>query len=336
MNLKLMDFLNKVVKDVDEYINENVKGEPKNLYEAGLHLIRAGGKRLRPAILIASGMVFGGNYDDLIPFAAAVELIHTFTLIHDDIMDNDDFRRGVPTVHKLWGTSMAILAGDLLFSKAFELASKRVIERMKTRALRGARALNILARATSIVAEGQAMDMMFEKMERLSEKDYLEMIYKKTAALIEASAEIGAVIGGASRSDIEKMKVYGRNVGLAFQIKDDILGIYGEESKTGKPVYSDLREGKKTIIVIRTLERGSKKLREDLKSILGKPGVNREEYKRVADMIVGEGIRTSIELDACKLIDQAIEALEELEGAINRDYIRILKEIAMYSVAREK
>ncbi len=334
--MRFEGFVEKVARDVDEYVMENVRGDPEELYEACLHLIKAGGKRMRPAILVASGMVFGGEYRNLIPFAAAVELVHTFTLVHDDIMDNDDFRRGVPTVHKLWGVPMAILAGDLLFSKAFELASQHVVKNMRGCYLRGAKALYMLAKATSTVAEGQAMDMAFEKREKVSEKEYLEMIYKKTAALIEASAMIGALVAGAARKDVERMGRYGRNIGMAFQIKDDVLGVYGDEKVTGKPVYSDLREGKKTIMVIRALERGDKKLREKVMKVLGNKSVDKEEYAEAARMIEEAGVRSSVELEAYRLVNEAIRELEELESAVNKEYVELLKEIALYAVSREK
>jgi geranylgeranyl diphosphate synthase type I len=245
---KTLAFLSKVASMVDGYIYATVKGEPKELYDAALHLIRAGGKRLRPAIVVAVAQALGEPVDKALPFAASVELVHNFTLIHDDIMDRDEFRRGVPTVHKLWGEPLAITAGDLLFAKAFEALSG-ALER-GVPAERVARAARVLAHATAVIAEGQAMDLMFEEKEEVGLDEYLVMIYKKTGALFEASAVLGGLTATDEEYVIEELANFGRSLGIAFQIRDDILGIVGKEEEIGKPVYSDIREGKKTLPIL--------------------------------------------------------------------------------------
>jgi len=330
------EFLKKVANDVNKYINEKVKGTPQQLYEASLHILKAGGKRIRPAILVASGLSFNAQYSSLIPFAAAVELIHNFTLIHDDIMDNDDFRRGVPTVHKLWGVPLAITAGDLLFAKSFEVPIKDYLNNKNIPEEQVLKATLELSAATSIVAEGQALDMMFEKREMVSEKEYLEMIYKKTSALIEASAKIGAILAGADEESVNAMAIYGRNIGMAFQLKDDLLGIYGREEITGKPVFSDLREGKKTLLVIRSLERGSSELKEALLKVLGKKDAPRQEYEKVAQLMKKEGIKDDVEIEAARLMDEALMALSSIEKTTRKEFIDLLKNIAIFIVSREK
>ena len=334
--MDLRELLEKVAKDVDKFIYENVVGTPRHLYDAALHIIRAGGKRVRPAILVASGLALGGDYARLIPYASAVELVHTFTLIHDDIMDNDDFRRGVETVHRKWGVPVAITAGDLLFSKAFEVPTSSELSNNVYDHLSSLRAVNILSRAASTVAEGQALDMMFEEKQMVTETEYLDMVYRKTAALIEASSAMGAVLAGASDEDVELMKRYGRNIGIAFQIKDDILGIYGDPEVTGKPVYSDLREGKKTLLLIRAMERGSEELRKRLQQVLGNRNASTKDFEEVATMIEDLGIRRETELEAYKLAEEAISELNSLKGVKRPEYIYVLKELATFIVSREK
>uniref|UniRef100_A0A7J3ZLL1 Polyprenyl synthetase family protein n=1 Tax=Fervidicoccus fontis TaxID=683846 RepID=A0A7J3ZLL1_9CREN len=335
--LKLEEFVSQVARDADEYIATHVTGYPRELYEASLHIIKVGGKRLRPALLVASGMLFDKQYyPDLIPYAASVELMHTFTLIHDDIMDNDDFRRGVPTVHRLWGVPMAILAGDVLFAKAIEIASEYAIKSGRVSEDRAIRAIFELSKATRIVAEGQALDMSFEKRDDVSEKEYLDMIYKKTSALIEASAKIGAIVAGADENSVDAIGRYAVNLGIAFQIKDDILGVFGREEEIGKPVYSDLRERKKTILVILALRKGSEELKERLLKVLGNRSAEKDEFKAVAEMIDEEGIRQEAELEALKFVDEALKSLHELKGKANEDFLELLRQLAVYVVSREK
>ncbi len=332
---KLSDFASMVAKDIDNYILEKIRGDPEELYKASLHIFKAGGKRLRPAILVATGLMLGGEYEDLIPYAAGVELVHNFTLIHDDIMDNDDYRRGAPTVHKIWGVPTAIIAGDLLFSKSFEVPSNHSLNK-KQNHYNNLWALNVLAKAASIVAEGQMMDMSFENRWDVTEKEYMDMIYRKTSALIEASAMMGAIIAGASEKDVKRMGIYGRNIGIAFQIKDDILGIFGDEKLTGKPLYSDLREGKKTILVIRALEKADPETRDVLLNIIGKKGLPREEYEKVARIIEELGVKKEALREAERLIDEALQNLHDIEGNANKQYAGILEELAFYVIKREK
>ena len=264
MNSKLSEFLSIVARKIDDYIFSNIKGEPEELYQASLHIIRSGGKRVRPAILMASGLIFTDKEEDLIPFAASIELIHTFTLIHDDIMDKDEYRRGVKTVHTIWGEPIAITAGDLLFAKAFELISRDEI-RKKIDASRLVWAVHELSRATAIVAEGQALDMSFEKRKWVTLNEYLRMIYMKTGALLEASARIGGIIAGTSKENVDLLGEYAKKIGIAFQIRDDYLGLYGKEELIGKAVFNDIRRGKKTFFVSLAYQKGDDELKEWVK-----------------------------------------------------------------------
>ena len=335
LKLELSEFtkqyITRVAGLVDGFIYAKVHGEPESIYAASLHLIRAGGKRLRPVIVVATAEALGVDAEKALPFAAAVELIHNFTLIHDDIMDRDETRRGVPTVHKVWGEAMAILAGDLLFSKAFEvlvdivdmgIPSKRVVK-----------ATRILAHATTTIAEGQAMDMMFEEEEEVTVDEYLRMIYKKTGALFEAAALLGGLTATDDENTLSSLAVYGRSLGIAFQIRDDILGIIGDEKVIGKPVYSDLREGKKTLPIIYALNRLEDESREKLRLVLGKRDASREELEEAANLIKSSGALEYSEKLAEEYANQAVNALKVLP---DNEYRKVLEELALFAAKRIK
>lgn len=236
--------------DITKTIEEELAAiTPNNLAEASVYLTRAGGKMLRSALTLIVAEAVGGNRESALKAAAAIELIHTFSLIHDDIMDQDDMRRGMPSVHKVWGDDVAILAGDTLFSKAFEI----IIGNEGTSSDQNNKALATVADACVKICEGQALDMGFEERFDVNENEYMEMIFKKTGALIAAATKAGAIMGGASEEIINAMYEYGRLIGLAFQIQDDYLDLVSDEETLGKPIGSDIGKGKMTIIAIKGL-----------------------------------------------------------------------------------
>jgi len=240
--------------------------DPENLHSASNHIIKAGGKKIRPALVLLTAEAVGGNRKWAYKTAAAVELIHTFSLIHDDIMDGDEMRRGMPAVHTLWGEPMAILAGDVLFSKAFELVTQTQAEDIPSENV--ITALKTVVDSCIKICEGQALDMDFEGKLDVKEEDYLKMIYKKTAALIAAATKSGAIIGGGSEEQVEALSQYGELIGMAFQIQDDYLDVISDEEELGKPVGSDIVEGKMTLMVVHTLEAATYADKEELISIL--------------------------------------------------------------------
>ena len=250
----LMSDVKEVLGNYSTDITKTIEEElatitPDNLEEASVYLTRAGGKMLRPALTLITAEAVGGNRESALKSAAAIELIHTFSLIHDDIMDQDDMRRGMPSVHKVWGEDVAILAGDTLFSKAFEI----IIGSEGTSSEQNNKALATVADACVKICEGQASDMGFEERFDVSEDEYMEMIFKKTGALKAAATKVGAIMGGASEEVIDAMYEYGRLIGLAFQIQDDYLDIAADEETLGKPIGSDIGKGKMTIIAIKGL-----------------------------------------------------------------------------------
>lgn len=286
--MDVMEILKAYAEEIDVVIDDSLsKLEPESLYESSEYLIKAGGKKFRPALTLLSCQAVGGKPEKALKAAAAIELTHTFSLIHDDIMDNDDTRRGKPAVHKVWGEPLAILAGDSLFAKSFELLSQSAEDNIAYE--RVVDALQVLTNSCINICEGQALDMAFEDTFNVTKDEYMNMIYKKTGDLITASTTIGAIMGGASSNEIQALRTYGKQIGLAFQIQDDYIDLTGDES-IGKPVSSDLVEGKKTLMVVYALEKA-----------------NKEDHDRLVELL---------EANDESIIPEAMEILEKY-GAIN-------------------
>ncbi len=328
--MKVEETLRKIkesAKIVDEFIFSNFDKLHKDLYEASLHYFKAGGKRIRPYLALTSYKLYRDDIERVLPFAAGLEVLHTFTLIHDDIMDNDDIRRGLPTVHRVWGVPMAILAGDYLFAKVFDLASKADVEPEII-----VRVLRVLSETTITLCDGQAYDMWFERKDDVSVDEYYDMIRKKTGALIKASAEIGGIVGGGSEEDIRNLGEFGEKIGVAFQIIDDVIGLVGEEKVTGKPKGSDVREGKKTLPILYALERLEGEDKKFLMSILKKERTfSDEEIEKAISLIEKTGaIDYSREL-AKKIYSEAIQALNRLP---DKPAKKDLRELAYVIVER--
>lgn len=250
---------------VNDALTETLPIEhPEQLYAASRHLLDAGGKRLRPTVLLLTAealtdteplsdgyRAFGPQGIDIMSAAVSVEIIQSFTLIHDDIMDDDDLRRGVPSVHREYDLDTAILAGDTLYSKAFECMLKTGAS-----ADRSVRALKELATTCTEICEGQALDVAFERNGSVTTAEYLEMIELKTAVLYAASASIPAILLGADEETVDAMHQYGVDVGMAFQIQDDLLDLTVSSEELGKQRGSDLIEGKRTLISLHAREQG--------------------------------------------------------------------------------
>jgi geranylgeranyl diphosphate synthase, type I len=228
---------------------------PEELYKAARHLIEAGGKRLRPSVLLMAAQTVDPKIaiDTIIPAAVSVELIHNFTLIHDDIMDADETRRSIETVHTKWGMSEGILAGDTLYAKAFEVLSYTKKEPDKV-----TKCLRLLAKACLHICEGQWLDIKFENDRNVSQADYLDMVQKKTAVLYAASLAMGGILGGGTEEEVHALWEFGIASGISFQIRDDVLDLITPHEVLGKDRASDLTEGKMTLIMIHGLKNGIK------------------------------------------------------------------------------
>ena len=312
--------------DITKTIEEELATiTPQNLADASVYLTRAGGKMLRPALTLITAEAVGGARESSLNAAAAIELIHTFSLIHDDIMDQDDTRRGMPSVHKVWGDDVAILAGDTLFSKAFEI----IIGSKGTSSDQNNKALATVADACVKICEGQALDMSFEERFDVKQDEYMEMIFKKTGALIAAATKAGAIMGGASDEVIDAMYEYGRLIGLAFQIQDDYLDLVADEETLGKPIGSDIGKGKMTIIAIKGLESDdSGRLLEILKDTENSQSDIDEAIQILTDCGAIEYARNL----ALESVDQAKEVLEILDDSASK---QILVGIADFVLERK-
>jgi len=221
---------------------------PGTLRDACNYVLTSGGKRLRAVLVMLSCEAAGGTTRRALPAAAAVEIMHNFTLVHDDVMDHAPSRRGLPTVHKRWDLNTALLTGDTLLAIAYS-------ELLKTRHDNLGNLTRLFTRGVYDVCEGQALDLSFEKRDDVSVKEYYDMIARKTGRLITTSTELGALIGGGSRGTLRALRTFGDNLGRAFQLQDDLLDVVGDERHFGKAIGGDIIEGKRTFLLLTALER---------------------------------------------------------------------------------
>ncbi len=231
--------------------------QPASLYEPIRYLMALGGKRLRPTLTLLSYSLYKKDVQKIVPYAIAVEAFHNFTLMHDDIMDKAPLRRGRSTVHEKWNVNTAILSGDVMLVKVYEMLLGIDDDKIK-------KAIRAFNKCASEVCEGQQWDMEFETLKHVSEADYLNMVRLKTAVLLGFSLELGAILAGASDADGKLLREFGINVGIGFQLKDDLLDAYADKKKFGKQVGGDIIANKKTFLLIKSIEIGSSRQRKEL------------------------------------------------------------------------
>jgi len=303
--------------EIEKYL---VIEEPEELFRAARHLIDAGGKRLRPVLSLIAAEALGEDWRRILPAALAIEIIHNFTLIHDDIMDEDVLRRNVPTVHVKWDLPTAILAGDTLFAKAFDILMECDVEPENL-----VKASKVVADVCVKICQGQHLDMSFERSDHISEKNYIDMVQKKTAVLIAASCALPAILFGKDEKIVNTLWNFGLLSGTAFQIHDDVLDIVGGE-KIGKDWCSDIVEGKKTIIILNAIEKGV-----DI-GIFGSGSAEIAEKKNAVEQLVACGAVDYARSMAENFLKEAKDSLHILEESYARD---LLEEIADYLISRE-
>ncbi|MCI4457609.1 MAG: polyprenyl synthetase family protein [Desulfurococcaceae archaeon] len=332
--MNLDEFAKDFLPRVERYIDQIIRTDIEHLEKASKHLIKAGGKRLRPLMLGLFTKAFDGDVENAAIAGAAVEILHNFTLVHDDIMDRDQFRRGVPTTHVVFGEPMAILAGDYLYAKAYR-ALLWLKDRVDDHKL--VKIIDLLNKASEIVAEGQALDLTLPSYHEVSEEQYIDMIYRKTSSLFMAAAGIGVMLGRSSEQDVEKAIEYARYAGIAFQIRDDILGLLGDPSVTGKPVLNDLREGKRTILVIHAFKEASDFDKNEMLRIIGNKEASIKDLEKAKDLVIKYGGVKKAEDLAKSYLEKALKVLDEIERrALNKDSIYIIKDLTTRLVYREK
>ena len=320
--------IEKNAKIVNKHLNSKLKGNPKKLYDAAGHLIVHGGKRLRPYMLIRSCQILGGRISNAMPAASAVEMVHNFTLVHDDIMDNDEMRHGVPTVHKKFGMPIAILAGDVLFSKAFQIITESKLSANATTKL-----VSRLAKACVDVCEGQLFDVKMAEEKRIpTQAQYITMIGKKTAALFDVSCSMGAICATNKSKDISNLSSFGRNLGIAFQITDDLIGVMGDPKVTKKPVGNDLREGKKSLPILMAIKLAKGKDKKIILKAFGNSKIARNDLNKAVDVIRSLGIEESLRKQALKYAEKAEKSLAKYSGSAKTELIALLSFVVKRSV----
>ena len=319
---KRADFFN---QELERFLKE---GSPETLYDAARHLPLAGGKRLRPCMAMLACESVNGDVIKVIPLSIGLELIHNFTLVHDDIMDKSKLRRNMPAVHIKYGEPTAIIAGDLLFTKAFE----------SMHAITGDTSVfkNVefgLIDCIREICEGQQLDMEFEDRKIVSEAEYIEMILKKTAVFFMYAAEAGAILGGGSREQSNALNEYGKALGLGFQIHDDYLDMSSSEETLGKDIGNDIRNGKKTLIAVHSLNKAKGEDKKQLEKIFGNLKATDKEIKQVHEIFNKLG---SIEYAKKTAISYCEKAKNALSILPDTEAKKILIALAEYSIQREK
>ncbi|MEM0118646.1 MAG: polyprenyl synthetase family protein [Conexivisphaerales archaeon] len=327
--MSLESEMKRIAMLVDSKMKESLTGEPELLYSASSHLIQAGGKRLRPLILMKFYSLYRDDEVSVLPLAAALELVHNFTLIHDDIMDNDDMRRGVPTTHRKYGVPMAILAGDVLFAKVFSLVSETPALQGDARRMK--EAVRVVAESLVTICEGQALDLNPPPLSDFTEEFYFGMIKKKTSALFEASALLGCIAAGSPSSHLDLAERFARHLGLAFQIVDDVLGVVGEPEVTGKPVGGDIRQGKRTLPIVMAFRKADRREQELLLSVWGVRDAPEKKVKEAVDFIRSSGVEEAARSLASQHLSEALKALEGLPQSSANE---TLKELANFLTVR--
>ena len=320
--------LSKNAKGVNRFLGTKLKGNPTQLYDAASYLIVNGGKRLRPFMVMKSCEILGGKLKDAMPAACAVEMIHNFTLVHDDIMDNDEMRHGVPTVHKKFGIPIAILAGDVLFSKAYQILSNSNLPSKASNEL-----VSRLAKACVDVCEGQLLDIKMAESKKIpSQANYIKMIEKKTSSLFDVSCSMGAICAKAKQKDITKLSAFGRNLGIAFQITDDLIGVLGDPRMTKKPVGNDLREGKKSLPIVLAITKSKGNDKKIILKTFGNAKATKRDIEKAVESIRALGIEKIVRKQALLYSDKAQKSLNNYSGSAKKELLNLLNFVVKRSL----
>lgn len=305
------------IKELQEIINSKVENEkigrePFSLYDPINYTLEAGGKRIRPVLVLMACNLFTDNIEQAINPAIGLEIFHNFTLLHDDIMDHADIRRGNPTVHKKWDENTAILSGDAMFIKAYEYFLDCESPRFRD-------ILKVFNETALEVCEGQQYDMEFETRDSVLEDEYLRMIRLKTSVLLAAALKIGAFIGGAEQQDADLLYEFGINLGLAFQLQDDLLDVYGDVNIFGKKTGGDIVANKKTFMLIKALEIAKDEELKTLKTLLFDKHIENEKKIQAVTQVYNKiNIKQIVEVRIEQLNQDALNFLEKVNVDKNK------------------
>ena len=304
---------------VDQVIHQRLSSDVALINQLSHYIVNSGGKRLRPLITVLSAKIFNYQGDMHYLMAAIIEFIHTATLLHDDVVDESDLRRGNETANALFGNAASVLVGDFLYSRAFEMMVD--VDDM--------RVMQILATTTNVIAEGEVMQLMNVHDAETSEEKYMQVIYCKTARLFEAATQLGAILCNRNEKEVQAMAAYGRYLGTAFQLIDDVMDYSSNSEEMGKNVGDDLAEGKPTLPLIYAMQKGSIEQVTLIKSAIEKGGF--DKIDQVQAIIQHTGALSYTEEMAQKQAQLAIDALAGLPGS---EYKTLLENIARLSVHR--
>lgn len=306
--------------DVNDLIEESLYSEVDLIGELGHHIINSGGKRLRPAVVLLSARAFSYEGNQHLNLAAIIEFIHTATLLHDDVVDASLLRRGHETANQRWGNEASVLVGDFLYSRAFQMMvgadSMRIMQ--------------ILSEATNIIAEGEVQQLINRQDPDTTQDDYLKVIRYKTAKFFEAAAQLGAVISNRSEKEIAAMAAYGRHLGTAFQLIDDVLDYSSSAEELGKNIGDDLAEGKPTLPLLYAMWNGSEKEATLIRNAIEHGGL--EHLEQIKETINATG---AIAYTAKIASEEAELAMNELKGLPESEYLDALYALARFSVERQ-
>jgi geranylgeranyl diphosphate synthase type II len=312
----------------DEIQSYDIIRDPENLYDPISYILELGGKRLRPLLTLIGAQLYTDELHKALKPALAVEIFHNFSLMHDDIMDKAPLRRGKPTVHHKWNENIAILAGDVMLVKAYELITEVEDQHLR-------KVLKLFSDCATGVCEGQQYDMDFESSEEVSIEEYIEMIRLKTAVLLGFALELGGIIGGADEHDQWLLRSFGENIGIGFQIKDDLLDVFGDQQKVGKQVAGDIISNKKTFLLIKALEKADEPTADKLYEWLDAKDFDpQEKVKEVTAIYLKLGVKEEAEAVMNDYFAKGLASLKKLH--VDKIRIGALKTFTQHLIEREK
>jgi geranylgeranyl diphosphate synthase type I len=318
-----IEILNQYKEEVESELERHLlrTGEPREFYSSVWDLLDRGGKRFRPAFTFLACECVGGNRQDALAAAASVELLHNMTLIHDDIEDESELRRGKPCIHRIYGIPAAINAGDAMLIKVFEIANSSTIPQD-----RRYRLVSQIAKRAYEITWGQAFEFSMWKREQFTEDEVIRLLKCKTGALIRLSTEAGAICGGALEQHVEALGEFGETVGIAFQIVDDVLNVQGDVKKYGKEIGGDIREGKKTVLGAHLLSVASPSDKRTFVSLLGKKGITESGIRKAIGLYEKYESINYAKTRAHAYLDQSTKALEVLPASEARSNLATVAE----------
>jgi len=320
------------IKEEIEIINKKLTTydlgtEPHNLYDPIHYFLTLGGKRFRPLLAFIGASLYTDNYREFILPALSTEVFHNFTLVHDDIMDNAPLRRGKTTVHEKWNSNIAILSGDVMFVKAYELLAHTPKEHLPL-------ALRLFNTCAKEVCEGQQYDMDFETRDDVTIPEYLEMIRLKTAVLLGYSLALGAILGGSTEKDYKALQKFGEYIGIGFQLQDDLLDTFGKTAAVGKTIGGDILQNKKTFLLLKTLELASDAQRKEIQHWLSISDQPEQKIAAIKGIMSDLGMEEKTKELMNDYFQKGFEYLNDLSA--NPDRLDFLKSFSYNLIEREK